>query len=124
MNQVFLIGNLGSDPETKKFESGTSVTELSLAVNRRYKSASGDKAEETTWFRCKAWGKGGDIIQQYAKKGHKIAVTGRIDIRKDDQGRYWTEIVVSDFEFLGGKTQGDDGIVKTKTDDDGLPAGW
>lgn len=101
MNSITLIGNVGTDPEIKEFGDSNKVAEFSLATNRKFTKADGSKAEETTWFRCKVWGKRADVIRQYVTKGDKLAVQGRVSIRKDDEGRFWTEVIVQDFHFLG-----------------------
>jgi single-strand DNA-binding protein len=101
MNSITLIGNVGTDPEIKEFGDTNKVAEFSLATNRKFTKADGSKAEETTWFRCKVWGKRADVIRQYVTKGDKLAVQGRVSIRKDDEGRFWTEVIVQDFHFLG-----------------------
>ena len=125
MNQINLIGNVGSDPEIKEFGDGDNkVSEFSLATNRRFKKADGSKGEETTWLRCKVWGKRADVIQQYVSKGDKLFVTGRISIRQDNEGRYWTEVIVQEFEFLGspkGSAPQVSQAAKASSSDDGLP---
>jgi len=125
MNQINLIGNVGSDPEIKEFGDGDNkVSEFSLATNRRFKKADGSKGEETTWLRCKVWGKRADVIQKYVSKGDKLFVTGRISIRQDNEGRYWTEVIVQEFEFLGSPKGSAPPVAqsaKVSSSDDGLP---
>ena len=96
MNIFTVIGNVGGDPEVRTFDSGSKLVEFSVAENRKFKGET-----LTNWFRCKAWGQKGELIAQYVKKGDKIGINGRIEIRKDEQGRYWTDVIVNQVEFLG-----------------------
>lgn len=106
MNSVILIGNLGQDPEKKYFDSGSKVTKFSLAL-RGY-SKKEDK-ETTDRVSCEAWGKTAELIGEYCKKGHKLAIEGSLKTRKweDDKGnkRSITFVLVSRVEFLTSKKQ-------------------
>lgn len=109
INRVLLIGRMVKDPELKYIPSGTSVTNFSIANNRTY-AVAGEKKEMTSYFNCIAWGKQGEIIVQYCKKGHRIAVEGRLQQRSwsDQSGnkRSAVEIVVENFQFLQAKGGG------------------
>jgi single-strand DNA-binding protein len=70
-----LVGRVGTDPETKTFNSGTQKTELRLAVNRMGKN----KEEVTDWFTCSFWGKSSEIVDRYVRKGMMITVGGRLE---------------------------------------------
>lgn len=103
MNKVILIGNLGSDPETRQTNSGKSVCNFSLATNE--KSGDEDKAE---WHKIVAWEKTADLCQQYLAKGRKVAVEGSIRTRswdKDGVTQYTTEIHAHRVEFLSPAPQ-------------------
>ncbi len=77
INTVVVSGNLGQDPEIRYFESGNSVTTLSLAVSGY------SKGEKTTdWIDCKLWGKPGETVVNYCRKGSKIGVTGKLTQEK------------------------------------------
>jgi single-strand DNA-binding protein len=106
INKVILIGRLVKDPELKYVQSGTAVANFSIANNRTY-SVSGEKKEMTSFFNCIAWGKPGEVITQYCKKGQRIAIEGRLQARSwDDQSgnkRKVVEIVVEGFQFLSAK---------------------
>lgn len=111
MNKVTLMGVLGLDPEQKVFDSGSSVTNFTIATSRSVKN--GDTYEkETTWHNLKAWGRLGDVVKKFFSKGSKILVEGRIEYRKytDSNGveKYTTEIVVSEIYFVGGNKQNND----------------
>ena len=111
LNRVILIGRLTRDPELRYTPSGTAVAGFSLANNRSY-AVTGEKKDQVSYFDCVAWAKLGEIITEYCKKGHRIAVEGRLQQRRwDDQDgkkRSKTEVVVENFQFLTGKGQGDE----------------
>jgi single-strand DNA-binding protein len=115
-SKAILAGNLTRDPETRTTPNGASVTGFTLAVNRSYKDANGQNKEQTSFIDCTAWGKPGEIIAQYTKKGSALLVSGRLDQRswedKDTkQKRSKVEVTVEDFTFLsgGGDRGGDSG---------------
>lgn len=108
VNKVFLIGNVGKDPETRFFPSGDAVCNATLAVSETWKDkASGEKKEATEWMNLVFPGKLAEIAAKYLKKGSKIYVEGSIRTRKwqDKEGkdRYTTEIRVQDMQMLDGK---------------------
>ncbi len=110
VNKAIIIGNLGSDPEIRTISSGSRVTTLSVATNRRWTSSTGEMQEETQWHRVVAWNKLAEIAEQYLKKGDRIFVEGRIQYRQwedqNGQKRYSTEIVALDLVMLGGRGEG------------------
>jgi len=77
-NKVQLIGHLGADPEIKTFDSGKKKVKLSLATSESYKSATGEKVEQTQWHNLIAWGKTADIAEKYLHKGSELAVDGKL----------------------------------------------
>jgi single-strand DNA-binding protein len=104
-NKVVLMGNLTRDPELRNTPSGQSVCGFSLAVNRSWKNAQGETQEAVDYIDCNAWGKAGEIIAQYMQKGGAILVSGRLQQRsweQDGQKRSKVEVVVEDFNFVGG----------------------
>ncbi|MBQ6127567.1 single-stranded DNA-binding protein [Candidatus Saccharibacteria bacterium] len=106
-SKAIICGNLTRDPELRATTSGTQVCSFSVAVNRVFKDASGANKESVSYIDCTAWGKTGETIAQYAKKGTAMLVSGRLDQRSwDDKAtgakRSRVEIVVEDFNFLGG----------------------
>jgi len=109
-SKAIIIGNLTRDPEMRTTPSGAQVCGFSVAVNRSYKDSSGQQQETVSFIDCSAWGKAGEIIAQYAKKGNGIMVCGRLDQRswedKEGQKRSRVEVVVEDFNFLGGGSGG------------------
>ncbi len=109
-SKVIIMGNITRDPELRSTPSGTQVCGFSVAVNRNYKDGSGEQRENVSFFDCSAWGKSGELIAQYAKKGSGILVSGRLEQRswedKEGQKRSRVEIVVEDFNFVGGGNGG------------------
>lgn len=111
MNKVFLIGNLTRDPELSETSSGVALCRFSIAVNRNYGTADGER--KTDFFNVVAWRGLGETVARYAKKGNKVAVSGSIELRnyEDSQGvkRTGVDIVAQDVEFLSPKGQSDSG---------------
>jgi single stranded DNA-binding protein len=105
---TIVVGNLGSDPEIHEFESGRTVTNFSLAVNRSWKDSDGNKHEETDWFECRAWNGAGKALFKYKKKGEPIVVDGRLDIKpaKDEDGEIlgrnakWVTLICRSVKFV------------------------
>lgn len=76
--KIFLIGNLGRDPEMRYTPSGQAVTNFSVATNRKYTTSDGQQVDETIWFRVSAWGKQAESCNTYLKRGSRVLVEGRI----------------------------------------------
>jgi single-strand DNA-binding protein len=113
LNKVMLIGNLGSEPEIRTTSSGTKVAKLSLATNRTFQDRGGQQQEKTEWHRLTFFGRLADIVEQWAHKGDRMYVEGRLEYSQtqDDQGvtKYWTDIVVNEMVMLGAGTGGEAG---------------
>ena len=108
VNKVILIGNLGRDPETRFTNSGSSVTNFSIATTEQFADKAGARQERTEWHNIIVWGKQGENCAQYLKKGRSVYIEGRISYReyeaKDGSGkRKVTEIVANRVQFLGGR---------------------
>lgn len=106
-NKVILMGNLTRDPETRTTTSGQNVTNFSLAVSRSWKGQDGQTQEQVSYINCVAWAKTGEIIAQYMSKGSPILVSGRLEQRswedkESGQKRSTVEVIVEDFNFVGG----------------------
>jgi single-strand DNA-binding protein len=108
-NRVQLIGYIGADPEVKTFESNKKVARLSIATNDEYTDKDGQKVKQTQWHQLVVWNKLADICEKYLKKGHEIAVEGKLTYRtwndKDGKSHNITEIVVNELLMMGGKTK-------------------
>src|SRR6185437_11161279 len=104
-NKVILMGNLTRDPEVRSTPNGQSVANFTLAVNRTWRGADGSNQESVSYIDCVAWGKTGEVIAQYLQKGRALLVSGRLDQRsweQDGQKRSKIEVIVEDFNFVGG----------------------
>ncbi|MGB8984127.1 MAG: single-stranded DNA-binding protein [Anaerolineales bacterium] len=105
LNRVQLIGRLGKDPEGKYTPSGKKVTHFSLAVSQRWKT-NGEAREYTEWVNVEAWGRLGEVCQEYLKKGSLAYVEGRLKTEKyEDKGetKYFTKVVALTLQFLDKK---------------------
>lgn len=79
LNQVTLLGNVGSDPEIKQFSDGSLVAKLTLATTHSYKSKDSDEWIETVdWHTIQAYGSQAKTIANYVRKGHKLEIVGSI----------------------------------------------
>jgi len=88
---IIIAGNVGRDPEMRYTPSGQAVTSFSVATNRQYTNNNGETVKETIWFRVSAWGKTGEVVNQYLKKGAKVLVEGRLTADPATGGpRVWT----------------------------------
>ncbi len=95
LNKVQLIGRLGKDPEQRFTPTGKKVTLFSLAVDRFWRGSEGDLKEATDWFYIEAWGKLGEICQQYLHKGSLVYLEGRLHTeRYEKQGETRTSVRV------------------------------
>ena len=106
-SKAIITGNMTRDPELRTTPNGSTVCSFSVAVNRTFRSSDGNQQESVSFLDCSAWGKAAEIINQYAKKGTGILVSGRLEQRSwedknSGQKRSRVEIVVEDFNFLGG----------------------
>jgi single-strand DNA-binding protein len=104
LNKVMIIGNLGQDPEMRYTANGNAVTTFSVACNRSYGGADGERREETEWFNVVTWNKLAETCSQYLQKGRRAYVEGRLQTRswegQDGQKRYRTEVIASTVLFL------------------------
>jgi single-strand DNA-binding protein len=115
VNKVFLLGNVGKDPEIRSTGGGTMVANFGLATTDRTKDAQGNWQDRTEWHNIVAYGRTAEIIRDYVKKGNKLFIEGRITTRnwddKEHAGRkvYRTEIIVNDLSLLSAREDGGGG---------------
>lgn len=113
LNKAMIIGRIQpNDPELRYTQSGQAVCSFKVVTDESYKDKDGNTHERAEWHRIVFWGKAGEIIAQYMKKGRQIYIEGRIQTRQyeqDGQTRYMTEIVGTDFTFLDGGRDGEGG---------------
>ena len=109
LNRVQLIGRLGKDPESRFTPTGKKVAHFSVAVSERWKSAEGESKENTEWVNIEAWGRLGEICQQYLHKGSLVYIEGRLKTDKfEDKGgetKYYTKVVALSMQMLDRKPE-------------------
>lgn len=105
LNMVQLTGRLGKDPETRYTPQGSAITKVTVASNRRWRTADGQDREETEWFNVVAWDKLAELCAQYLRKGSRVYFQGRLQTHSwEDQAtgqkRYMTEVIANDMIML------------------------
>ena len=113
-NKVLLMGNLTRDPELRYTPKGTAIVEIGLAINRKWKSETGEAKEEVTFVDVSAFGRTAEVIAQYLKKGRPIMIEGRLKFDQwDDKAtgakRSKLRVVCESFEFLDSGKGGGEG---------------
>ena len=111
VNKAIILGSLGQDPDIRYTASGAAVANISIATNEQWKDKeSGEIQERTEWHRVVFFGRLAEIVGEYLHKGSQVYVEGRLQTRKwqDKEGkdRYTTEIVASEMQMLGSKSDG------------------
>jgi len=104
-NKVILAGNLTRDPELRYTPKGTAVARITLAVNRNYTTETGEKKEEVSFVDIDAWGRQGEVIAQYMKKGRPLLVEGRLkqdtwEDKNTKQKQSKLKVVLEGFSFI------------------------
>ena len=110
LNRIILMGRLTRDPELRRTGSGTAVTSFSLAVDRDFKSQSGEK--ETDFIDIVAWRNTAEFVSKYFTKGRMAVVEGRLQIRDwtdKDGGKRRSAEVVADNVYFGDSRRDSDG---------------
>lgn len=114
LNKIILMGRLTRDPELRRTQSSTAVTSFSLAVDRDFKSQSGEK--ETDFIDVVAWRSTAEFVSKYFTKGRMAVVEGRLQIRdwtdRDGGKRRSAEVVADNVYFGDSKKEGDAGGYK------------
>lgn len=126
MNVFVATGRLTKDPEKRTTQNGTSVCTFTLAVDRRYKNANGER--EADFFPVVCWRHTADFAAEYLAKGKLVCVHGEMQTRsyeKDGVKRYVTECVANDMQILTPKSEGaaqtQEPEMTPVSDDDDLP---
>ena len=109
-NRAILLGRLTKDPEVRTTPNGKVVATIVLAVDRPFKNENGNK--ETDFIPIVLWGKAGELVGQSCKKGHRLLVEGRIQIRqyedRNGQKKFATEVIANSVEFIERKEKMED----------------
>jgi single-strand DNA-binding protein len=110
LNRVMLLGNLGADPELRYTQGGQPVLNMRLATTETYLDKDKVRKERTDWHQIVVWGKRGEALGKFLKKGSSMFVEGRLatsSYEKNGEKRYKTEIVANEVILTGGKRDGD-----------------
>jgi single-strand DNA-binding protein len=110
VNKVILVGHLGADPEVRRTASNSVMATIRLATNSAIKDKqTGEWTETTEWHRVVFFNRMAEVVDEYLRKGSQIYVEGRLQTRKwqDKEGidRWSTEIIASEMQMLGGKSE-------------------
>ena len=109
-NKVILVGNLTRDPQMRYTANGMAVCDFGVAVNRQWKSQDGESKEEVCFIDVSAWGRTGEVVAEYKKKGDPILIEGRLQMQswqgQDGQKRTKHAVVAEAVQFLGQRREG------------------
>ncbi len=124
-NKVILAGNLTRDPEMRYTPKGTAIAAFTLAVNRRWKTETGEMKEEVSFIDVDAFGRQAEVICQYMKKGRPFLVEGRLrqdtwEDKNTHQKQSKLKVVLEGFSFID--TKGPDNAVPAPTRSAAAPA--
>jgi single-strand DNA-binding protein len=108
-NKVILVGNVGKDPEIRRFENNIKAS-FSLATSETYTPKGGDKVTQTEWHNIVAWRRLAELAENYIRKGSQILIEGKIRYRsyddRDGNKKYIVEIEADTIQLLGRKQDG------------------
>ena len=117
-HKISMIGNLGRDPELRYLSNGgnnSAVASFSVASTRSYKNNNNNLIKETTWFRCSAWGKTAEAVNNFLKKGSKVYIEGHLSPdangnpkvfqRNDGSSGASYDVVVDTILFLDNRSE-------------------
>lgn len=106
VNRVFLLGQVGRDPEVKEI-GGAKYATFSLATSESYKDKNGERQTNTEWHTIVCWRNTAEVVERYVTKGMQLFVEGQLRTRSWEDGegkkRYVTEIVAKEVQFVGKK---------------------
>jgi single-strand DNA-binding protein len=123
LNRVELIGRLGRDPEERYTATGRRLTRFPVAVNRTWKTVEGETQEATDWFQVEAWGRLGEVCQQYLTKGRLVYIEGRLrtDRWEDAEGQthYRTVVVARQMQMLDRKPSEEEIVAESEPGEEG-----
>jgi len=112
LNEVFLMGNLTTDPEVKYTPKGTAVGDLRMAINDTYKAQDGTVKETVTYVDVEVWGRTAENCKQYLSKGRGVFVKGQLKLdqwEQEGQKRSRLKVRALSVQFLGGGQGGQGG---------------
>jgi single-strand DNA-binding protein len=112
---------LGSDPEVRSVSNGGKVCTFRVAVDRPRKGPNGKGSNSTDWFNIEAWGRLGEICQEYLGKGRLVYLEGRLQADRYEQGtevKYFTKVVLSTMQMLDRRAG--EGPVEAEREDEAI----
>ena len=116
---VSILGNLGKNPESRVNAEGTLITNFSIASNSVRNTPNGTM-KKTDWFRVTAIGKQAEVLAEYAKKGNKILVQGKLTFNpwldREGSPQVSADLLLQDFQFVGGTNDSADSDNQSETD--------
>jgi single-strand DNA-binding protein len=126
-NKVILMGNLTRDPELRYTPKGTAVAKIGLAVNRTWTTETGERKEEVSFIDVEAWGRQGEVIAQYVKKGRPLLVEGRLKLdswedKNTKQKVSKLKVVLESFSFVDSNRGDTEGGAPAPSRHSGAPA--
>ena len=112
VNKVILVGNVGNNPEIRRFENGGMIANISIATNERWNDRNtGELREQTEWHRVVFNNRLAEIVEQYVRRGSSLYIEGSLRTRKwqdqNGQDRYSTEIRAESMQLLGSRNNND-----------------
>lgn len=120
LNKVLLVGNLTRDPELRETGNGKKLTEIGLAVNRRFKAEGGADKDEVCFINVVAWGKQAEAVCQFCKKGSRVFIEGRLQYdswEKDGEKKSTIKVNAEKVQFIGKKADGEAKATDPREDD-------
>ena len=126
VNRVTIIGNLGQDPSMRYTQGGSAICTFTVAVSEQWKDKnSGQQQTRTEWLRIKAFGRLAEICGEHLHRGKQVYIEGsiRTDKYTDKEGieRYSTDIIASEMQLLGGKSDRSDSRPGASDDSESVP---
>lgn len=125
VNKAILIGNVGSEPNVKKLESGVTVANISLATTESYKNKQGERVEKTEWHNIVLWRGLAEIVEKHVHKGMRLYIEGHIRTRswedQDGTKKYITEIWAENMQMLSKNKQEEVPDIPSAPEPDDLP---
>jgi len=118
-NKVILAGNLTRDPELRYTPSGVAIAKFGLAINRTWKTESGETKEEVTFVDVDAFGRQAEVIGQYMRKGKPFLVEGRLKLdtwedKTTHQKQSKLKVTLESFSFIDSKGTGEPGMAPSE----------
>ena len=107
LNKVTLIGNLGADPEVRYLDGGGVVAQFNVATTEKYTNRSGERVEQTEWFRVELWNEQAKVAEQYLRKGNPVYIEGRLRTEtwtdKEGKERFSLRVRATTMQLLGSR---------------------